>query len=106
MAILAWVKSQQLFLKIQEGTGDALTVEDRNEGMEDYVLWSTFRPDCLDIDETLTMELLDGGMLMFKSAISAIEALPDCYAAVVGKPYDEADVIVLLQDNGASENLQ
>lgn len=105
MAILAWVKSQQLFLKIQEGTGDALTVEDRNEGMEDYVLWSTFRPDCLDIDETLTMELLDGGMLMSKSITSAAESLPDCYVTVVGKPYDESDVIVLLQDNGVREHL-
>lgn len=105
MAILAWVKSQQLFLKIQKGTGDALTVEDRNEGMEDYVLWSTFRPDCLDIDETLTMQLLDGGMLMSKSITSAIESLPNCYAPVVGKPYDESDVIVLQQDDGGKENL-
>ena len=105
MAVLAWIKSRQMFLKIQEGCGDALAVEDRNEGMEDYVLWSTFRPDCLDIDETLTMELLDGGMLMFKSIISAIDALPDCYATVFGKPYDESDVIILLQDNGANENL-
>lgn len=28
MAILLWVRSKKLFLKIQEGTGDALSTED------------------------------------------------------------------------------
>lgn len=99
MALLVWVKSQKMFLKIQEGAGDNLTAEDRNNGMVDYVMWSTFQPECIDEDDTLNMELLDGGMLMFKSITSAIKSLPDCYATVFGKPYDASDVIVLLQDN-------
>lgn len=98
MAILSWVKSRQMFLKIQEGCGGALSREDIAEGMVDYVLWSTFQPEEIDIDETLDMELIDGGILMSKTDISAIESLPDCYVAAVGKPYDESDVIVLLQD--------
>ena len=65
--------------------------------MKDYVLWSTFRPESIDVDDDLTLELLDGGVLMFKSIASATESLPDCYATAFGKPYDESDVIVLLQ---------
>ena len=38
MAILAWIKSRQVFLKIQEGTGDNLSEEDIASGMTDYVL--------------------------------------------------------------------
>ena len=99
MAILVWVKSKEVFLKIQEGTGDALTPDDMKNGMKDYVLWSTFRPECLDVDDTLDMKLMDGGMLMFKSETSVFEALPECYATAFDKPYAESDVVVLLQEN-------
>ena len=38
MAVLTWIKSRKLFLKIQEGTGDNLLREDRAAGYVDYVL--------------------------------------------------------------------
>ena len=103
MAILAWVKSRGVFLKIQEGTGDNLSEEDIDSGMTDYVLWSVFRPDCIDIDETLDMNLIDSGMMMFKSAISAVESLPECYAAAFDRSYDAKDVIVLLKEGTHSQ---
>jgi hypothetical protein len=49
-AILAWVKGRGAFLKVQAGTGDNLLEEDIREGFTDYCLWSTFRPECIDID--------------------------------------------------------
>ena len=102
MAVLAWVKSRRVFLKIQEGTGDNLSEEDVANGMTDYVLWSTFCPESIDIDEVLDMNHLDGGMMTFKTKTSSVESLPECYAAAFDRPYDKTDVIVLLQekDNG------
>ena len=44
MAVLIWIKSKKAFLKIQEGIGDNLLKEDKDNGFVDYVLWSTFRP--------------------------------------------------------------
>ena len=55
VAILAWLKSKKTFLKVQSGTGDNLLKEDIREGYVDYYLWSTFRPDCIDIDDELDM---------------------------------------------------
>ena len=98
MAILAWVKSRRVFLKIQEGTGDNLSEEDIANGMTDYVLWNVFRPECIDIDETLDMSLIDSGMMMFKTEVSAVEALPECYAAAFDSAYDAEEVIVLLEE--------
>ena len=49
-AILAWVKSAKAFLKVQAATGDNLLDCDIREGFTDYCLWSTFRPECIDID--------------------------------------------------------
>ena len=51
MAVLLWVKSKKSFLKIQEGTGDNLSIEDVANDFSYYVLWFTFRPSELDIDE-------------------------------------------------------
>lgn len=99
MAILVWVKSKEVFLKIQEGAGDALTPDDMKNGMKDYVLWSTFHPECLDVDDTLDMKLEDGGVLMFKSETSAVEALNECYAMAFDKPYEESDIVVLLKES-------
>ncbi len=64
MAILAWAKAEGVFIKVQEGIGDNLMREDRAEGYVDYVLWSTFRPEYLDIDQELEMECLDSGMVL------------------------------------------
>ena len=99
MAILAWIKSRKIFLKIQEGTGDNLSSEDLKKGFVDYISWATFQTDDLDIDDMLDMNLVDGGMLMFKSKISAREALPDCYSNVFGNPYKKSDVVILLQND-------
>ncbi|MGN0832735.1 MAG: hypothetical protein ACI4RD_03695 [Kiritimatiellia bacterium] len=86
-------------MKLQEGVGDALTPDDPKKGIKDYVLWSTFCPECLDVDDTLEMKLLDGGMLMFKSETLSVEALPECYATAFDKPYEKLDVEVLFQEN-------
>ena len=98
MAILAWARSRHVFLKIQEGIGDNLSEEDIANGMTDYVLWNMFRPDGIDIDGTLDMNLIDSGMMMFKSEVSAVEALPECYAAAFNRAHDAEDVIVLLEE--------
>ena len=103
MALLSWVKSRKVFLKIQGGTGDNLSAVDVADGMTDYVLWSTFQPDALDLDETLEMSLVDGGMLMFKSPTTPLESLPECYAAAFDRPYDEIDVTLLLQKEDLEE---
>lgn len=50
----------------------------RAEGYVDYVLWSTFRPEYLDIDQELEMECLDSGMVLSKSLVTAAEMLADC----------------------------
>ena len=65
-AILAWIRSKKTFLKVQSGTGDNLLKEDIREGYVDYCLWSTFRPDCIDIDDELDMMCLDSGMFLFR----------------------------------------
>ncbi len=51
VAVLAWAKEERVFIKVQEGIGDNLTRKNRAEGHVDYVLWSMFRPECLDIDQ-------------------------------------------------------
>ena len=98
MAVLAWIKSRKLFLKIQEGVGENISEDDVADGMTDYVLWSTFGPESIDMDEVLAMNHIDGGMMMFKVRTSAIESLPECYASAFDKPYVKTDVIVLLND--------
>ena len=102
MAILAWIKSRKAFLKIQEGTGDNLSEEDIDDGMTSYVLWSVFCAECIDLDETLDMDLVSSGMLMFEVRTSAIDSLPGCYAMAFDKAYDESDVIILLQEEDES----
>lgn len=68
-AILAWVKSAKAFLKVQAGTGDNLLEEDFREGLTDYCLWSTFRPESIDTDGELDMECLDSGMVLFRETV-------------------------------------
>ena len=97
-AVLTWVKSKKMFLKIQEGTGDNLTREDIADGTKDYVLWSTFRPEYLDLDEELEMKPLDGGVLMFKELTTVDMSIPGCYEQAFDIPYDCNDIIVLMHD--------
>ena len=98
MALLAWVKSKQAFLKIQEGTGDNLSQADIDAGMSDYVLWSVFKPECIDLDEELPLEYLRGGMLMDSEAMTAESALPACLKVAFEGEIDLADVLVLMNE--------
>ncbi len=98
MALLAWVKSKQAFLKIQEGTGDNLSQADIDAGMSDYVLWSVFKPECIDLDEELPLEYLRGGMLMDSEPITAESALPACLKVAFEDEIDLADVLVLMNE--------
>ena len=97
-AILAWVKNEKVFLKVQSGSGDNLQDEDIQKGFVDYCLWSTFKPECIDIDGELDMECLDGGMFLFKECADAKTALQACYKEAFGKEYDENEVIVILEE--------
>ena len=67
-ASLSWVKGKNAFLKVQAGTGDNLLEDDIREGFIDYCLWSTFRPESIDIDGELDMECLDSGMVLFRES--------------------------------------
>ena len=98
VAILAWLKSKKTFLKVQSGTGDNLNEEDFREGFVDYCLWSTFRPDCIDIDGELDMICLDSGMTLFKGSPDAMTALRACYTQAYDDAYDESDMTVLLEE--------
>ena len=97
MAVLTWIKSKKAFLKIQEGIGDNLFGEDKANGYIDYVLWSTFRPLDIDIDGELEMECIDSGMLMSKEPMSVRGSTHDCYYDAFRTPYDESDVIELME---------
>ena len=96
-AILAWLKDEKVFLKVQSGTGDNLQDEDFQKGFVDYCLWSTFKPECIDIDGELNMECLDGGMVLFKECVDAMTALRACYTQAFGKEYDVSDIVILLE---------
>ena len=96
MAVLLWVRSKKLFLKIQEGTGDALSVEDVANGFSYYVLWSTFRPTELDIDEELEFDCVDSGMMMYKSDVAVGDTIADCYKQAFGNECIDGDVITLI----------
>ena len=96
MAVLAWVKSKKEFLKVQKGTGDNISHEDVANGYVDYVLWSTFKPDCIDIDQLLEMKCVDSGMVMGKEPMSAEMMIGDCYRQAYGCEPSEGDVVALM----------
>jgi hypothetical protein len=96
MVVLVRVKNKKVFLKIQEGTGDALSVEDVANGFSYYVLWSTFRPTELDIDEELELDCVDSGMMMYKSEAAIGDTVADCYKQAFGNEYIDGDVITLI----------
>ena len=98
MAVLTWIKSRKVFLKIQEGTGDNLLREDRAAGYVDYVLWSVFRPAEIDLDGELELECLESGMVCGKEDMTARRSIPDCYLYAFGAPYEHDDVVELLED--------
>ena len=100
MAILAFVKSEKVFLKIQEGTGDNLLDEDEEEGYVDYVLWSTFKTGSLGIDSELEMECIDSGKLLMKKICNDVrKTLPRCYKLAFDKKYKASDVVIVGNDN-------
>ena len=81
-ALLAWLKDEKVFLKVQAGTGDNLLEEDIREGFTDYCLWSTFRPESIDIDGELDMECLTAAW-----SCSGKTAPPErCWNRATGKP--------------------
>ena len=99
MAYVAWIKSKKLLLKVQEGTGDNLLHEDIQRGYVDYVLWSTFRPDYLDVDEELTFSCIESGMALYKHELTVDtfiqDSLPDAYEQAVERPYLASDCELL-----------
>ena len=97
-ASLSWIKSKQVFLKIQAGTGDNLQQEDIQKGFVDYCLWSTFKPECIDIDGELDMECIDSGMVMFRENCTPGEALESSYRQAFGKDFDKDDIAVLMEE--------
>lgn len=97
-ATLVWLKGKKTFLKIQSGTGDNLLPEDLENGFTDYCLWSTFKPECIDIDGELDMECLDSGMLLFKESPDTKAALQACHKEAFGEEYNENDSVVLLEE--------
>ena len=98
-ALLAWLKDEKVFLKVQAGTGDNLLEEDIREGFTDYCLWSTFRPECIDIDGELDMECLDSGMVLFRESCTPQAALESSYQQAFGTDFDRNDVIILMRGN-------
>ncbi|MDY6331656.1 MAG: hypothetical protein SPL52_09135 [Fibrobacter sp.] len=95
-ASLSWIKSKQVFLKIQAGTGDNLQQEDIQKGFVDYCLWSTFKPECIDIDGELDMESIDSGMVLSKEYFTPKTALESCYCEAFGGKYNEKDITKLI----------
>ena len=98
-ASLSWIKSKQVFLKIQAGTGDNLQQEDIQKGFVDYCLWSTFKPECIDIDGELDMECIDSGMVLSKEYFTPKTALEPCYCEAFGQNYNEGDIVVLIEES-------
>jgi hypothetical protein len=95
-ATLSWIKSKNAFLKVQAGTGDNLLEDDIRKGFTDYCLWSTFRPECIDIDGMLDMKCLDSGMVLFKESCTPGAALESSYRQAFGTDFDRNDVILLM----------
>lgn len=88
--------SKKLFFKIQEGIGDALSSEHVANGFSYYVLWSTFRPTELKIDEELELDCVDSGMMMYKSDVAIGDTVADCYKQAFGDECIDGDVITLI----------
>lgn len=98
-ASLSWIKSKQAFLKIQAGTGDNLQQEDIQKGFVDYCLWSTFKPENIDIDGELDMECIDSGMVLSKEYFTPKTALESCYHEAFGHDYNERNIIILIEES-------
>ncbi|WP_141100400.1 hypothetical protein [Fibrobacter sp. UWH1] len=86
------------FLKIQPGTGDALSPDDIANDYTDYVIWNRFKPVCLDIDGELGMECLDSGMVLLMDPIAALQ--DDILKEVLEQAYGDRslDTVFLLGD--------
>jgi len=98
-AILAWIDSEAVFLKVQKGTGDNLSDEDIDDGFIEYLLWNTFMPESLGIDEELEMKLVDsGGMVLLKRPIPDEEAVIRCFREAFGRTPDDGDIRILIRE--------
>ena len=73
--------------------------EDIQKGFVDYCLWSTFRPECIDIDGELDMKCLNGGMVLFKEYADAKTAQESCYREAFGEKYNEGDMVVFIEES-------
>jgi len=71
---------------------------DIREGFTDYCLWSTFRPECIDIDGELDMECLDSGMVLFRKSCTPGEALESSYRQAFDTEFDGNDCFVILSE--------
>jgi len=98
-ASLSWIKSKQVFLKVQEGTGDNLQQEDIQKGFVDYCLWSTLRPGSIDVDGELDMESIDSGMVLSKEYFTPKTALESCYCEAFDQNHNEGDIVVLIEES-------
>ena len=105
--LLAWIKSEEVFLKITEGSGDNLSDEDIEQGLNFYVLWSTFEldKDSLEIDEEMEVHLSDSGELDMKKKVSLKKALPDVYEMAFNKQYSKDDIIFIKGSKRTKETL-
>lgn len=105
--LLAWVKSEEVFLKITEGSGDNLSDEDIDQGLNFYVLWSTFEldKDSLEIDEEMEVHLSESGELDMEKKVSLKKALPDVYEMAFSKPYSKDDIIFIKGSRRTKETL-
>lgn len=74
--------------------GYNLLREDIKEGYTDYVLWSTFKPESLDIDGELDMECLDSGMLLIKESSPANNG--ELISEILQQAYDNQKLNTIL----------
>ena len=99
-SVYVWVPRENEIIFIQEGSGDQLLDEDREEGYVDYIDYSIkkfFRGD---------IELEDGGIVLYKECIqdkykSLAEAIPD----VLEEAYDDRKLeYQILREDSPCEN--
>lgn len=95
-AAVLWIKSEQCVLQIVKGTGDNLDEENIAEGCVDYVMYSVYDFDNVDLDEELTLVYDDGGQLLRTEEVkNVLDTVPDVYEMAFDKPYDKDDVVLL-----------
>ena len=81
------------------GHGRQFAARRHSKGFVDYCLWSTFKPECIDIDGELDMESIDSGMVLSKEYFTPKTALESCYCEAFGQNYNEGDIVVLIEES-------